>query len=119
MRFVNLNVLSAADTASATGIQVDSNQLIAASFHFYFGDSTAAGTVQVQASNDPYQDHYQASNFTVVHWANIPSASATITAGASAIIQISDFSYRWLRVIYTSSSGGSSTVTCNMFATSI
>lgn len=114
MRNVCCNVLSAVDTASANGIQIDSNQLFSASFATYFGDATAAGTVKVQASNDPYPYGYIASDFVVTNWVDIPDATATISSGASAIISLPQLCYRWLRVVYTRASGGSTTINVNM-----
>jgi len=119
MKNVSCNVLSAVDTASHNGIQIDSNQLISASFQAVFGDITAAGTLQIQMSNDIFLESYQPSNFTVTNWTNIPSASASVSAGASVVILIPQVSFRWMRAIYTSSSGGSSTINVQMFAVSI
>lgn len=120
MRQVNVNVLSAADTSSQNGIQIDSNQLFAASFQAVFGDSTAAGTLKIQMSNDVAPTGGPGvSNFTVTNWVNIPSASSTVTAGACPPITINPSCYRWLRAVYTRSSGGSSTINVNMFAQSV
>lgn len=106
MRQVNLIALSAADSLTTNGSQIDSNQLVSASFHAFFGDANAAGTVKIQASNDIFQDRYQASNFTVVNWVDVPNQSAAITAGASALLTIPQCSYRWLRAVYTSTGTG-------------
>ena len=119
MRFLNCQVLSGADTSSVVGSQIDSNQLINASFQAVFADSTAVGTIQLQASNDITADGYQASTFTVTNWTNIPSGSVAVTAGGSVIITLTEFSYRWLRVLYNRTSGGSSTVKVNMCASSV
>lgn len=119
MKYVNSQVLSAADTSSQNGNQIDANQLISASFHAYFGDGSANGTVKIQGSNDITNQGYNPDNFVVSNWTDVPNASASITSGASALITINQLSYRWLRVVYTRSSGGSSTVTANMFGISI
>jgi hypothetical protein len=103
MRNVNVNVLSAADNVSTTGGKVDANQLISVSFHAYFGDSHAAGTFKLQASNDvcPYRN--LALDFTPTHWIDIPNQSASISTGTSALLTIAQASYRWFRAVYTSS----------------
>ena len=103
MRNINCNVLQGPDTATKTGIQIDSNQLLNPSFHVYFGDTSVAGTVKLQASNDICNDRYQAAAFTVTNWVDIPNQSATITSGASALLTLSEVNYRWLRVVFTSS----------------
>lgn len=113
MRNGNFNVLSAADTADANGIQIDANQIIAASFQAVFGDATAAGTLKVQMSNDICNDRYQANTFTVTNWTDIPNASASVSSGASVVISITQNCYRWLRVVYTRGSGGSTTINVN------
>ena|SRR5579859_5342950 len=119
MRKVNCAALAAVDTSSQNGAQLDTNQWVSASFHAVFGDSTAAGTVKLQASNDIFLDQYQPGNFTVTNWVDLPNQSATITSGAPAILTVAQCAYRWMRVVYTSTSGGSSTVTVNVFALSV
>lgn len=117
MHYVNAPVLSAVDTASQNGVQIDSHQYKNVSFHAYFGDATAAGTLKVQASNDLCFDGYQANTaFTVTNWVDIPNASAAIASGAPALITLVNAPYRWLRVVYTRSGGGSTTITVNMLA---
>jgi hypothetical protein len=119
MKNVSCNVLSASDATSQNGAQIDSNQLAAASFQALFGDSSAAGTLKIQMSNDIFLESYQPSNFTVSNWTDIPSATATVTAGASAVIMLPEISYRWMRVVFTSSVAGSTTINVQMFALAI
>ncbi len=111
MRNVNCNVLSAADNQSTAGDQIDSNQLVSASFQAVFGDSQAAGAFFLQASNDICNDRYQAQNFVVTNWVNIPNQSANITGGSSAILTIANMTYRWIRAVYTSTATGVQTIT--------
>lgn len=121
MRNINCVVLSAVDTASQTGAAVDSNQLVSASFQAVFGDSGANGTLKIQASNDPYNAgyNYPEGTFTPTNWVDIPSATATVTSGVSVIITIGQMAYRWVRAVYTRSSGGSTTVVVQMDALSV
>lgn len=114
MRNLNFNCLSAVDTASQNGAQIDTNQWVSASFQAVFGDATATGTFKLQASNDVCPPQ-QSQNFTVVNWTDIPSATASIASGASAILSLANTNYRWIRAVYTRASGGSTTVnvTCN------
>lgn len=119
MRNVNCQVLFASSSASQNGIQIDSNQLVSASFQFVFGDTSSVGTCKIQASNDICNDRYQANLFTVTNWTDIPNMSVSSVSGASQILTIPNCSYRWLRAVYTSTSGGSTTVTSNMDALSI
>lgn len=123
MRNVNVVVLSGADTGSVNGNAVDANQLISGSFQAVFGDATAAGTLKIQASNDVAPVQYTSPSgvgvFTPSNWADIPSASASVTAGASVIISLAQMNYRWVRAVYTRTSGGSTTVTVSMNALSM
>lgn len=117
MKPINALALSASDHAGAqSGVQLDSNQWFSASFHAYFGDSSAAGTLKLQASNDTF-DILGAAG-AVVNWVDIPNLTATIASGATAILTLSVSCYRWLRVVYTPSGGGSTTITVNVFAAS-
>lgn len=121
MRNLNLTILSADDSVSQTSSLIDANQLIAISFHAFFGDASANGTVKVQASNDICNDRpmAQPSNFTPTNWVDIPNASATVASGASALITIPQCCYRWLQAVWTNSSGGSTKITVNIDALSI
>jgi len=120
MRNVNCTVLSASDSASHNSAAIDSNQLVSASFHAYFGDSGVGGTLKIQASNDEYNARYNypEGSFAPTNWVDVPNASATITSGSSALITIAQTCYRWMRVVFTYSSGGSSTIVVNMNALS-
>jgi len=121
MRNVNCIVLSAPDTASASGSAIDANQLVSASFQAVFADTSVAGTLQIQASNDIYNDRYNfpEGKFQPTNWTNVPSGSATVTAGASALILLPQIAYRWLRVVFTESTPGTSTIQVNMNALSM
>lgn len=116
MHFVNRSVLSGADTGSLTGPAIDSNQLFIASFQAIFQDVSAAGTVKIQASNDECNDGYQASNFIPTNWSDIPSATSTVASGVAPLITVPNLCYRFIRVVYTRSSGGSTTMNVEMFA---
>lgn len=119
MRRVNVAVLQAVDTSSQNGIQMDSNQLIQASFQPIFGDASAAGTVKVQMSNDLASCTAQPGDFVVTNWSDIPGATSTVVAGVAPPISLANMAFRWIRVVFTRTSGGSSTVTVNMLAMSI
>lgn len=114
MRYVNVTALHASDAMSQTSAQIDTNQLISASFMAYFGDATAAGTLTLQASNDPIQSGLPVEPLAT-NWVNIPNATATVTAGGSVIIPLYQSAYRWIRIVYTSGTPGTSTITVNYF----
>lgn len=112
MRNANINVISDLANANINGTQVDSNQLVSASFHAYFSNAQGAGTFKLQASNDiaPARNVTAIDGFTVTNWVDIPNQSASITTGTSAILTIANCSYRWLRSIWTSTATGAQTV---------
>jgi hypothetical protein len=119
MRNVNCNVLSGSDAISVNGIQINANQLINPSFQAVFGDATAVGTFSIQASNDIDTAGNLGAPFVVKNWTLVPGATTSITAGASSLIALSEVNFRWLRAVYVSTSGGSTTVSVNMNAVGV
>lgn len=111
-------VLSAPDTVSQTSAAIDAVELYAASFQASFGDASAAGTIHLEASNDITHAQYIPATFTPTNWTIVPNTTETVTAGASTLIPYTLSSYRWLRVVFTSSAAGTTTITVNMFALS-
>lgn len=118
MRNVCIAALSAANTADATGAKIDANQLINASFQPVFADVTATGTVKIQASNDPTLG-VPRDTFTPVNWSDVPNATAAVASGVAPMITLADMAYSYIRVVYTRTNGGSSTVTVNMNAVGV
>lgn len=118
MKQVNCNVYTHRDDQSSNGAAIDSSQLVSSSFHIVPGKNDDAGTLKIQASNDEFNG---AQNFAPTNWVDIPNATSSISSGAPALITIANLSYRWLRVSYTRSGGGSSTtfMVVNMFAVSV
>ena len=116
MRNTNAIVLTGPDTSTQTGSQIDANQIYAASFVAYFGDTSAVGTFKIQASNDVLigQNIPNSTAHAATHWADIPSATMAISAGGSAVITLPNVCYRWLRAVYVFGSGGTTTVTVAM-----
>lgn len=116
MKTVNANVLSAADTASINGPAIIADQLVSVSFQALFADTAAAGTVKIQASNDIPPAGNIPNNFVPTHWSDVASATSTVVAGVAPIILIPQISFRWLRVSFTATTVGTSTMSVNMFA---
>lgn len=109
MRNFNKNVLSAGDSVTTNGDQIDFGQAVAASFHAYFGDSNAAGAFKLQASNDVCNTNNLPA-FTVTNWVDIPNQSAAVTGGAPALLTIAQNAYKWVRCVFTPTSAGVQTV---------
>lgn len=119
MRNTNCSILNAPNTSDQTGASVDAQQLVSASFMVFFGDATANGTLNIQASNDPCPFGNQAFDFTPTNWANIPNAAYTANSGANGLIVIPNMCFRWIRASWIFDSGGSDGISVNMNALSI
>jgi hypothetical protein len=109
MRNKQILILSGADTGSVNGDTLDVAHVFAASFCPVFGDVSAAGTVKIQCSNDICAAGNRES-FETTNWADIPSATSTISSGVGPAIVLASLSAGWIRAVYTRSSGGSTTV---------
>jgi hypothetical protein len=94
------------DSTSHNGSAFETQQVYSASFCPVFNDTSAAGTLKVQGSNDaPVGANTQ---FTPTNWNDIPSATSTIASGAGPAIVVSTIPFQYIRVVYTANSGGSS-----------
>jgi hypothetical protein len=112
MRNLNTNVLSEDDNISSVGEAINANQLVSASFHVYFGDALAAGTVKLQASNDVPNDRavVAISGFQPTNWVDIPNQSTSVASGASKLLTVVNMAYQWIRVVYDNTTFFSSKV---------
>lgn len=115
MNSINTTILKASDSTSQSSSVVDGLNVFSASFQASFSDGAAAGTLQVQASNDIPPSNYSVATFSPSNWTNVSNGSATVTAGASVLVSLPQTSYRFMRVIWTPSAG-SGTITCNVCA---
>lgn len=117
MTNINTIVLQADDSTSQNSAAIPADQLEYASFQAVFGDATAAGSVKLQASND-FDKSGGTMSFTPTHWNDIPSSSQSVASGATTLIPATILAYQFIRVVFTNSSGGSSTITVTMSARS-
>lgn len=109
MHFLNTTIISASDATSQTSSIIPVELIVQASLQAYFGDSTAAGSLSLQVSNE------EPINISPpTHFAEI--ANVTVTAGATVIIPAAIFSYRFMRAVYTSTTPGTTTITVNLMA---
>jgi hypothetical protein len=114
MRNVPFTALNALDaSASKTSAAIDASQLIAASVQVIMTGSSPTGTVKVQASNDAPQ----AGNlpYAPTNWTDVASLTVSVSAATSYLIPKFDCAYRWIRVVYTFTSG-TGTVTAEVNA---
>ena len=112
MRNYPVEILNAADTEDQTGSAYFVGQAVAASFVNVFGDDSADGTIKIQGSNDLPVG--APSTFIPTNFNDIPNATSTIASGVGPAIVLQTMNFQYIRAIYTSNSGGSSTVIVNM-----
>ena len=102
-------IISGASDASGntTSSAISTSQWVASTFMAYFSENTAAGTLQLQFSNDP-PSGIPNNDFTPTNWMNVPGsqATATVSSGGSVVVYPpAYFVCRWLRVVFTRSGG--------------
>ena len=106
---VGLLVSGVADTGSFTSGAIWSRQWVTGTFMAYFSEATAAGTIQLQFSDDaPGGNALPQSDFTPTNWMNVPgtTATATIVAGASGVVYTPvNFVAQWYRIVFTRTGG--------------
>lgn len=116
MRQLNLPVISAADaSANQNSSVIDAYNLFRASALATFSSATLNGTVVLQGSNDISTANNLAVDQTPTNWVTIPNTSQTVTSGAAVLIPSTEICYRWIRVVWTKSSG-TGTITVNLTA---
>lgn len=100
-----------------TAVAANSNQssqaqwawdMVRASFQLV-ATGTAAGTIQIQASNDKSVG-LPPNQFQPTNWSNIGS-SVTVSGAGAYIVPELELSYEYVRLVYTDTSGGSATGT--------
>lgn len=116
MRVYPVTILSAVDTASATGGAYFTGQSVSASFCPIFGDVTAQGTVKIQGSNEAPVGDPLAYTPSAGSWCDIPNATSSVALGVGPAIVIATLCYQYVRAIYTRVGGGTTTVKVQMSA---
>lgn len=112
----NLNSLlmdAVANDGDKQSAVIDCQQVYALSVVATFTDGSAAGTIKLQGSNDVPAKQTSPPTFAPTNWVDIPSASASVTAGGSHIVEKNPQTFRWVRVAWVRSAGGG-TFTVNL-----
>jgi hypothetical protein len=116
MAFANVPVqmMNAADTQNENGPPVFCGQFFAGSFTTTFADTSVAGSIQIQASNETApRSNLSTYVPSTASWNNIPNATAAVVAGVCNAIVLPTLNYQYVRAVFTYTSGGSSTITIN------
>lgn len=109
MRFARYTALSSADaSASKQSDVIDGSQLYSISIQGAV-TGTAAGTLKLQYSNDFVGNPAipQPINFS-----DVPTATVAVAGAGVYSIPKTELCYRWLRIVYTATSGAG-TITVN------
>jgi hypothetical protein len=106
MRQLNKVLMSAvANDGNKESVALDTSQIYAISVVTTFTDAASAGTLKIQGSNDVPADQVAPPSFVPTNWADIPSATASVTAGGTQPMEKFSLCYRWIRVTWTRSAG--------------
>jgi hypothetical protein len=103
MKFANekiVNAVSMAASFNSSPILLD--QIYGFSFQVIF-TGTPNGSFKLQCSNDDVKLESQVSN-----WSDVASTAQSITAAGNLFYNINYAFYKWVRVVYTASSGSGS-----------
>lgn len=109
-------IQSAVNTSSQNLPAIYAAQLFGVSVLAIQGDGAAAGTVKLQASNDLGPAANLQGGFVPSHWVDIPNTSQSVTSGGAVLVPYTQICYQWIRVVWTYSSGASSTITAEINA---
>lgn len=77
---------------------------------------TPNGSVKLQASNDPETNDTMPSNNpqpTPTNFVDIANSTFALSSSGETMWNVQLVAYNWVRVVYTDSSGGTSTATVN------
>jgi hypothetical protein len=114
MRFVRDAVITTQSAAgNLTSIVVDANQLLSISAQA-IATGTIAGTLKMQVSNDLVTTPATPPT----NWTDVSGVSVAISGAGTALIPKTDLTYRWIRFVYTATSG-TGNLTVNIDALSL
>ena len=103
MKFANEKIISAADMSSSfSSDAILLDQIYGYSFQAVF-TGTPNGVFKLQCSNDDVK-----SSSSVVGWSDVGSSSQAISAAGDLFYNIDAAHYKWVRIVYTRSSGSGS-----------
>lgn len=70
------------------------------------GGSAPVGSFKLQGSNDPGNSNIILNNNAPTNWTDITSSPQAISGSPGSILyDVTECSYRWVRVVYTATSG--------------
>lgn len=108
MRFDQTQIITSGDmSGSLTSIGIDINQMFGYTVQAVWTGSSPTGTFKLQISNDMVNDYMGSSNpaANVTNWTDYSGSSQAITASGDFAWIVSDSNYKWVRLVYTRTSG--------------
>lgn len=94
-------LFSAADASSSkTSAPFQKGDLTTFSVQFVFSSATLNGTVSLDCSNDSVS-----SPDLVTNWIQISASPISVVSGEPAMINVTNGGYRWVRAVWTASTG--------------
>lgn len=73
------------------------------------------GGFKLQGSNDKGANTNQTSDANVTNWSDLADTTVNVTSAGSHIYNIENAGYRWVRLVWTDSTSGASTLTSARF----
>lgn len=67
------------------------------------------GTLSIEASNDEGSNTNDTSNAQITNWTQVDAQA--VSAAGSHMFQFENVGYKWVRLVWTNSSSGASTIT--------
>jgi len=72
---------------------------------------TPNGAFTLQGSNDEGSKSNDVTNAVITNWSTVDSSSKAVTSSGSVLYNIENAGYRWVRLVWTDTSSGASTIT--------
>jgi hypothetical protein len=113
MRTVSGTIISGAADTSANGVAITADQMTQASaVATVAGGTSIVGTLKFQGSNDAPRGSPVPTGWTPTNWSDIAGASVAISGNGSFTLGPTNFAFRFVRAVYTYTSGTGGTISC-------
>lgn len=73
------------------------------------------GAFDIQVSNDKVDSIKDVESSDITNWTTLTTLSETVTTAGNLIIEVPDITYQWIRLIWTDSTSGASTITSAIY----
>lgn len=108
MRYSNYSAINKLSNTTINSIATETQQVYKISYQLVVGTGTINGSLQAQVSNDDNSELSIGLTPTPTNWSNLGSPTALSSSGVTLVPE-QDMCYRFLRFVFTDSSGGTST----------